>query len=312
MKAARSILLPFMLVLILALFSLYGCTETSTEGESGTTHGALQDGLSQQELQEILADSLTNYEDLNTYKFDMDMDILADASGGIESGKMIIITKTSGATNIASQQMQMLMDMSMTVEDFQGQSGSQSMVYDMYMLPDWTYMRLEMPGMAEQWVKTPTTDELMESFDTDVIDQQLEPLESPFEIILSGYENIDGMECYVLSISPDMGEFMQWVSDQQGTSESVDWEELGMASDAFKEFTYVCYVAKDTHLLKKLVLDMVMEFTPEQAGASPEDFDTMIMEIRLDMHIYDYNQPFSVILPDEAENAIEMPASAFS
>jgi len=303
MKMAKIILLPLLLASILALFSLYGCTGTGTI----STTGALQDGLSQQQLEQILSDSLENYENLNTYKFDVDMDILADISGGIQSGKMTIISKISGVTNVASQQMQMKMDMSMSAYG----SGEQNIAYDMYILADWTYMRMEIPGMGEQWIKMPTTDELMESYNTDVVDQQLQPLDSPVKIELLRYEDVDGLECYVLSITPDMDELMQWVSEQQGTSEDVDWEELATISDVFKEFTYVCYIAKDSNLLKKMVVDMVMEFTPEQAGASTGDFDTMMMEIRMDMYLYDHNEPFSINLPDEAENAIEMSEDMF-
>jgi hypothetical protein len=307
-KGVKLVILPLLLVSVVALFSFSGCADDGSVPE-GTA--AVQDGLSQAELQGILADSIANQEGINTYRFDMDMDMITDVVGGYEASKMSIFTKSNGATNLVSNQMQMNMEMSMDLEGFGEESGSQDLIYDIYMYSDWTYMRMEVPGMGEQWIKMQTTEDMQESFNTNMVDQQIGPLESALELELLRYEDVDGDECYVLSLVPDMEDFMEWVAQQQGSTQDVDWDEIGMVTDAFKKLDYVCYITKDTRMLMRIVLEMEMEFTPEQAGASASAFDTMTMIINMDMKMFNINEPFSVDLPGEAEDAMEVSSDMF-
>lgn len=302
MKGIKLIILPLLLTSVIALFSFSGCAEGGVAPGATT---AIQNGMSQAQLEAILDESIANQESINTYRFDMDMDMITDVVGGYEAGKTSIFTKSDGAANLASNQMQMNMEMTMVLEGFEGQNGSQDLTYDMYIYPDYTYMRMEVPGMGEQWMKMATTEDLQVNVNANMVDQQLGPLESAMEIELLWYEDVDGEECYVLSIVPDMEEFMQWLAQQQGSTQELDWNEIAMATDAFKKFSYLCYITKDTIMLKRIIIEMEMEFTPEQAGASPSNFDNMIIIINVDMKMYDYNEPFSIDLPDEAENATE-------
>jgi hypothetical protein len=49
-----------------------------------------------------------------------------------------------------------------------------------------------------------------------------------------------------------------------------------------------------------------MEITPEDVGATAEDFEKITMDMNIEETIHDYNQPVSVMLPPEALNATEM------
>jgi len=188
--------------------------------------------MSQAQLEAILDESIANQESINTYRFDVDMDMITDVVGGYEAGKMTISTKSNGAANLASNQMQMNMEMTMVLEGFEEQNGSQDLTYDMYVYPDYTYMRMEVPGMGEQWMKMATTEDLQVDLNTNMVDQQLGPLESAIEIELLWYEDVDGEECYVLSIVPDMEVLMQWVAQQQSSTQDLDWDEIAMATGA--------------------------------------------------------------------------------
>jgi hypothetical protein len=307
-NGVKLVILPLILVSVIALFSFSGC---ASDGAAPGATTAIQNGMSQAQLEALLADSVANQESINTYRFDLDMDMITEAIGGYEAGKMTLFTKSNGAANVASNQMQMNMEMSMSLEGVGEESGSQDLNYDMYIYPDWTYIRMEVPGMGEQWMKMPTTEDMEASFNANMVDQQLGPLESAVEIQLLRYEEVDGADCYVLSIVPDMEDFMQWVSQQQGSTQDMDWDEMAMATDAIKKLSYFCYITKDTSMLKRIVVEMEMEFTPEQAGASASDFNTMIMIMNMDMKMYDYNEPFSIDLPDEAENAMEVSEDMF-
>src|SRR4030067_1076805 len=108
-KTAKIVLLTLLLVSILSLFSFYGCTGAGiTQEGSGTTKPAVD--LSQQQLQQILSEAVMKYENLKTYRFDVDMEIKADVTGGDESGKMTMLTKMSGAEKTISNKMQAAME----------------------------------------------------------------------------------------------------------------------------------------------------------------------------------------------------------
>ena len=65
------------------------------------------------------------------------------------------------------------------------------------------------------------------------------------------------------------------------------------------------YIAKDTHFLVSSSIDMYLELTPEDLGF-PEEEGLMTMDITMDSLAFDYNQPVSIELPPEAEEAIEI------
>jgi hypothetical protein len=297
-RTVRIVLLPILLMSITALFSITGC---ATDGTGPAE--SLPEGISQQDLEEILYDATTNYALLNTCKFDMDMDISTRITGGSTPGEMTMHSRISGGMNKSSQQMQMNMEMSMEGTGL----GSQDVYAEMYVFPDWTYMRMEVPGMGEQWVKMETTEDLAAALNTQAVDQQMGMLESPLEIEYLRSESVDGFDCYVLSITPNMGELADWLNQQNTGAEDIDWDEMADISNLFKNLSYICYVVKDTNILKKMVMEMEMEYTSEQIGDYYADFDTQSMYIYMDMNLYDQNQPFSVTLPDEAESAEEMP-----
>ncbi len=75
--------------------------------------------------------------------------------------------------------------------------------------------------------------------------------------------------------------------------------------------SYICYVTKESNLMKRMVIDMVMDYNAEQVGDYSGEFDTMLMNIKMDMTLYDQNKPFTIILPDEAAGAIEVSEDMF-
>jgi hypothetical protein len=301
MTIVKFVLLPLLLTTIIALFSMTGCASGGTTPPISTpTPGTSQGELSQQELEQIFSESIVNETNLNTYKFNMDMGMITNIIGP-ELGKMTVTTKSNGAANLTSHQMQMKMKMDISVEGLGYEGGSQSLAYDIYQMTDWVYMRMELSGMGEQWMKMPASDELNKRID--LVDQQLAPLESAIALKLLGYANVDGEECYAISVVPDMGKLTDWLSEQKGTTQDINWGNIPNLSDVFKKLEYTYYVTKDTKLAKKLIVDMQLELTPEQTGESKESYQKMIMNISVDMTLSDFNEPFSINLPDEAENA---------
>lgn len=299
-KRLKILALPLLLAAILAAPSFSGCGE-----KAGETEGTAAGGLTTQELQQVVADSMSAVKNATSYGFSLDMDINAEATGGSQAGKMGMTIKSDGDADIAANNMKMNLDMSID-SSIPENEGSQSVSAEIYMLTDWMYMKMDITGMGEKWYKTPVTDEVKQAYDLDMVSQQLAPLESMGEIKFVKYESVDGSQCYVLKIVPDLVSMKDWLEQQQMTTGTFDWSQVENLEDVFKELSYTVWIAKDTKLMKKLNMTMGIEMTPEQAGASESDFDKMTMNIELEMEIQKYNEPVTITLPDEAENATEM------
>jgi hypothetical protein len=314
-KVIQIIMLPLLLTAILGLFSFYGCSSTSTKPNTTATSslaGIPAENLNQQQLQQMLSDSVTNYKNLNTYKFDVATDITTKVTGGSNPWGMTLNTKMGGGTNIASEQTQMKLDMSMAMVGL-GQNGeNQSLTYDMYAMPDWLYLNMFMPGMSAQWMKVRMSSTLKDKLNLNTVDQQMESLNLPTKIEYLRTEKVDGIDCYVLSISPSEDELVRLLGKQAASSEKVDWQKIINDSGAFKNFSFLCYVAKDTSLIMRMVMNMTIELSAAEAGAETSDFDKMQMNLVMDMKLYDHNKPYSITLPDEAASAQEVSEDIFS
>ena len=76
--------------------------------------------------------------------------------------------------------------------------------------------------------------------------------------------------------------------------------------EMFQSFSVKQWVAKDTHLLVKAEIDVTLELTPEAMGLREEE-GILTMDIATTSLLHSYNQPVSIVLPKEAEEAVEMP-----
>ncbi|MDD5082368.1 MAG: hypothetical protein PHU08_03245 [Dehalococcoidales bacterium] len=284
--------LAFSLAIILPLTAI-ACSQNGP-----ATEGAQP--LTQQESQQLVTDSVNNGAKVTTYKFDMNMDMAMEAVGGKQAGKFSVALDGSGTADNTSKEMQMAMK---TTLGLPGQP-EQKMAMDLYLMSDWIYVKGNVSGAGAQWVKTRTTQEIIQSWD--MVSQQLELLAAPKEIKFLTSENVDGIPCYVISVTPNIATLGKWLSQQQSTGgQNFDWSSLDL-TNLLKELSYKYWIAKDTHLLAKLQAHMVMEISPEDMQASADDFERMTMDLDLDMKIHDYNQAVSIQLPPEAVSAQEM------
>jgi hypothetical protein len=298
-KLIRIILLPLLITSVLSLLSVPSCNDEKSAPEGAET--------SQQELQQILLDSILILKDVDSYKMKMNMDATMNVSGGPEEGTMDMIMTMEGVVDPVNMEMQMTMSMSMDMDTDDIEGLLQDMSMEMYMLADTIYMKMDIPEMGKQWVKMPISEEMMGMYNLNMVDQQLALLESPGETTLLREESFDGSECYVIHLVPNMQKLMDWLDQQQMTEMGLAWEDLKILSDVFKELSYTCWIAKDTKYMKKMTASMLLEMSAEDFVETGGDFEAMTMDVDIDMIIYDHNEPFSIVLPDEAENAMEMP-----
>jgi uncharacterized tellurite resistance protein B-like protein len=278
----KILLLSLALVLTFSLVAFVGCKEKMT----------------QEEIDQIIAGAAdANYE---TVSFDIELPTTMKISGGEDPGTMIVNMSGIGAMDIVNEAMQMTMNM---VLDMMGES--QDVTGAIYVLDGWMYTGMSIPGYDEQWNKMALTEEMWQQ--QDQVEQYIRLLATAIKVDYKGIETVNSVECYVFELEPDMDILQELLAQETASGMSlVDLSGLDLA-ELYKELSVKEWLAKDNYRLQRTEVKIVMEVSPEDVGATSADFSKMTIDMNMNMRFYAYNQPFSVVLPPEAENAVEVP-----
>jgi hypothetical protein len=280
MSVAKKILL-LSLALVLS-FALAGCGE----------------GLPQEEIDQIIT-NVTNAQ-FDTVSFDMEMPMTIKVVGGSEAGTMTMDVDGSGAMDLVNEEMQMTMNMAMDIPEM----GEQDMAAEVYIVGGWMYTMMDIPVVGEQWMKMEATEEIWQQ--QSQVEPLVEFLKTAVEIDYLGSKTVDGTECYLFEIVPDMEVLGGLLSQETSGMGMMDFSQFDLA-DLYKDLSVKEWIAKDSYLLMKVEVEMVMEMSASDVGGIADDFDKMTVDVKMVETFYDYNQPVSIELPPEALDAEEMP-----
>jgi len=250
--------------------------------------------------------------DIRTQEFDIDMALDMAGEAEDETFEMTMAMALSGAVDLENRQMSMeiTVDMAMPGEE------EMDMGVEMYLLDDEVYMMMDVPGMDPSWTKSELTEEQWEEMlgVIDLAESQLELLDMA-NVRVTGTEEVKGIDCYVLQLTPDVEQLWDLAQEQMELSgqelpdlgEFVDKDAVEeRLQEMFRSFSVKQWVARDTYFLMKAEVDMDMELNPADLGY-PEEEGEMAMRIAINWLAYNYNQPISIVLPPEAEEATEEP-----
>ena len=277
-------------LVLLLLGSLTACT----------VGGAVVDP-SMPSAQEIIGAVAESMSDMKTYQFQSDMLMSATGEAGCESFEMSMDMTFSGAVDIENRQMGADITMWMEVP---GQ-GDMDMGMAMYVVDGMAYTKVDFFG-EDMWMKSTVTDEMWGEMSqtVDMIEPYVGLLEAA-QVRVTGIENVGGVDCYVLEVTPDMDQLWQLAMQQvEATDMGMSVPTEGLISEMFRDFSVKQWVSKETFLVHKVVIDMSMELTPDAMGLPDED-GTLRMDIAMYLTVHDYNQPVSIILPAGAASAID-------
>jgi len=282
----------FVAVLVLAVLLASAVACGGGGGESGPAD-------------EVADAAVAAYADLDTYQFDMDMTVemhVTAADGTVESTLMVSM---SGASDRANERKYTSMQIS--TDPTSNMEGC----VELYYIGDQVYMKTSNPGEPPTWLKWGVCLSCGAGEKLDVVGRQMDLLKDPADVEIIDNDTVDATECYVLEVKPDPEKLWEWVKDQialenQLPTLSVDIE------DVITDFAIDQWIAKDTHLLIKSTLDMTLTFSsyiscpscgliPVLPGESSRTYG-----ITATLMLYDVNQPVSIELPPEAEDAEEI------
>ncbi|HUV44887.1 MAG TPA: DUF6612 family protein [Dehalococcoidales bacterium] len=277
----KSLIAVISLVILLS-FPLLGCQTAIVE--------TITSPPSVEEIVENAVDYLTN---ITTLEFDVDLtvDIAGEENG--ETVEASMVSKITGAVNVISKDGKV--EMSVTI-DSPGEATIEADM-DMYFVDDTMYTLMEIPtlGNISMWVKSDIPPEMHGQM-TQVEDQV--DLLRLSEVKLIGTETVAGKVCYVLELVPNPDALWEFVSQKMAATgvPVPTLEEETIIRDIARNYSAKQWITIDNFLLCKAAMDMEMTIS-----------DTT-MDITMTLVISDYNQPVSIELPPEAENAIEVDA----
>jgi len=285
-------MMPLLFLILALAFALVGCAqeEPIQQGEE----------LAQEEIEQLLADAAAATAEIDTCKFDANMTMTIKAIGGEQALGVTLTTDMTCAVDNANREMRMAMD---ATQEVPGEA-KVKMATEFYVVGDWTYAKVKVLDILEQWGKMRLSEDVWDRLD--MVSGQIELLTAPLEVNFFGSEDVNGTACYVLQLMPTAEALSDWLS-QQGLSgiEKIEWLEVNL-EEIFKEWSHKCWIAKGSSLLTKLEANMLLEMPPEYVGASEGDFEKETIEIDLVMRVYGHNEPVSIELPEEALEAPEM------
>jgi len=278
----RKILPPF-LILSLAL-GLISCVP-----------GEVQ--ITEEELVERVA---TAAENIKTCQFDMNVKI--DMSGKSKDKTMemsMLLNNTSIIDNVNKKR---LMKTVMMMPE-KGKA-PQSVETEAYFVNNVMYMKMNLPGMPEQWVKQKMPQDFWER--QNQIKQLVELLKAS-QIEILGSERINNTDCWVIKVTPDLKKLWQTAMQQWGLIKPLVKDENLDLEKIVKNVAQKQWVAKDTYFTIKTQTQMSLIMSSENLNLpSEEEFEINIDE-SIDLTFHNYNEPVSIELPPEAEKATELP-----
>ena len=253
--------------------------------------------------EEIVNGVVQALKDLKTYRFDADMtmDIAGDSED--ETFEATMDMEMSGAANIENGQIQAEINTSMTVPG----EGEVDMGMEVYFIDDIMYTLVEVPalGNISMWLKSEIPEGAWEQMNQ--VEPQIELLQAAVVSVI-GTDTVRGVDCYLLEVTPDLEQLWElFMQQSQVTSQELPEVAEDFMKEIFESFSVTQWIAKTTFHLVKAEIEMALEMTPEAMGF-PDEEGSLTMEIAMSVLAYDYNQPVSIELPPEAENAIEVDA----
>jgi len=261
-----------------------------------TSFGACSKEPSAQEIVDGVIDSL---DEIRTYQFDIDMTVGIAGEAEGEKVEATMVIDLDGAWDLENSQMKIDMAMSMEGLPEFGEDRIEIGI-ETYLVSDSIYMMMDVPEMDPTWMKS----EMPEGYRGRMsqVESQIKLLEAA-QVKVAGSETIEGTDCYVLQLTLDTGEQLWQLAMQQLTLTGDEVPDVTdeFLQEMFPSFSVKQWIAKDTYFPIKAEIDMVVD--PYSAAMNLQAEGSMPTDIYMVLLLYNYNQPVSIELPPEAEEA---------
>ena len=264
---------------------------------TGCAEGEMSEADIEKMVEEIVA---ANYAvETSTFELSMEAEIHVE---GNEAVAATLIGAGTGVTDSPNRQMHMVMNMTITAAG----EDAIDMPVEYFLVDGWMYINMTVPGEGEQWLKMQMPDDMWE--EQNQAQQQIDMLRTAEEVNFLGFEEVNGVDCYVVEVVPDLATLQQMMSEMQGQLSQfgdIDLSAMDLGQ-MLKQVSVTQYVAMDSYLFMRTDQHMVMEVTPEAMGLPEGEFDRITEDVTTVMVFRDYNEPVTIQLPQAALAATQM------
>ncbi|MCD5407067.1 MAG: hypothetical protein LRZ99_05190 [Desulfotomaculum sp.] len=255
--------------------------------------------------EEELVDKVVEvYQGIETVQFDMNMSMQAEMKIGAKTEQFDSTTTGSGVIDNVNQAMKMTMQMQMPGLDG---AVAETMETEMYFINNVLYTK--MGGIADMPV-TWTKMAMPPDYEPMPIDQLVKLLKTS-KIEVLGTEEIDGVYCYVVKLTPDIKQFWEMMTQQMGLGLDIPAKDIDATAleEMIESLSITQWIAQDTFLPLKEQTQMTLVMNPvnmDLPDVPPEEsFESrIVMDITTTYH--SYNEPVTIQLPAAAKDAQSM------
>jgi hypothetical protein len=181
--------------------------------------------------------------------------------------------------------------------------GNMNVSTNLYLIDSWMYASTDLSGSVKAWTKYQLKPEDWTS--QNQLEQQAEFLKSAVHVSVVGSEKVEGVECFVLDVKPDLVALSEFMNAQESGAgvDGIDFSRFDLAK-IFKTYSIKEWVAKDNYLLQKAEMKVVMDLSQQDVMPTSSTENTTFV-IKSTINFYDYNKPVTITLPPEALAAKE-------
>ena len=235
--------------------------------------------------------------EIDTYQYDMNITVnIAGVVDG-EEGDITVDIDSSGTVDNVNRRM--WMEMELALHMILPEEEEMVVGMEMYLIGNDSYMLIEAENETSLWLKERMP---VGSWDeTAKLNNDVAILEEA-EVTLIGSEKIRGIDCYVLEIIPSEERLLDAVNQDTIAEEQFLPFTEELIRELIEDASVKQWVEKDTFFLAKTEITMEGEVLPDVLGDEAEGMLTVNMTIT--SSIFNYNEPFNIELPKEAEEAI--------
>jgi len=236
-------------------------------------------GISPEEIRQKAIESSKNIE---TCKFKMMMSTEL-CFGNNSNPKPFTSSSVNGAYDFINRKM--FMKMTTTMRSLKG---SFQMTSESYLINDTMYIKMIYPNGTYRWVKTEMRNDLWNR--SNQIKQQVDLLKIS-EVKRLPDETINGTDCYVLELKPDLDKFIELMV----SSKQENIQNISLLKDMLRDVRVKEWITKDKFYPIKTQIVTVMEM--------PMIIGKIKQVTNMTIELYDINKPINIELPPEAESA---------
>lgn len=167
---------------------------------------------------------------------------------------------------------------------------------NIYAVDNYTYTQVTASGTTDNWTKSSLSMEFWSAQGNAEFIDGLLPYAEPESL---ADEKVGDVNCHVLRFTPDIAEIQQTLSQQH-----PELADVPSIANMVNHLSVVVWVAKDTSFVTKIQIEAMAHVTPEALGQTANG-DALDINLTFTMEASNINEPVSIELPAEAQNAVE-------